>query len=354
MPRFENHAIFTEIFRMHSRFLSFLLFALPLSHLTASEDKAYAFVQTCKDRLIENRTIPGDAPGWFFPTREIKQLSLGRFWEKPWEEVSQNQSDPIPSMLEFHNLLADKNVSLLVVPIPAKATIYPEKFAMDFAPGEAQGISPFVEDLRAKGLNVLDLEPLFLEKRKVATDKKYWCQQDAHFSPAACVEVADLIAETLANEFGIGRKKNTALTRTEPREIEIKGDLIAFSEWENSNPHERLNVQFVESPSPLESDVKSPVLLLGDSHTLVFSDEENFHCDRAGLFDHLSAAIGSAVDLEGSAAGGLVTSRINLYRKAIQHPDYWSHKKVVVWVFTAREFTQSSYQRGFISVPIDR
>lgn len=328
-----------------------LIIASPFVH--GSDERTSEFVANCKQRLTDNRAIKGDAKGWFFPMREIKQLSLGKFWERSWEEVSRNHSDPVPSMIEFHNLLAQKGVNLLVVPIPAKATIYPEKFSSGFQPGEAPGVSPFVQSLSAKGLNVVDLEALFLEKRKKGEQSKFWCEQDAHYSPAACVEVADLIAGILEEDFGIEKQENTSLKRSEAEKIMIQGDLVAYSEWEGS-PRESLSVQYVDRGTPLTSDINSPVLLLGDSHTLVFSDAENFHCEGAGLFDHLSSALGRPVDLEGNAAGGLVTSRINLFRKAVANPGYWDNKKVVVWVFTAREFTQSGYSQGFISIPIER
>jgi alginate O-acetyltransferase complex protein AlgJ len=317
-------------------------------------DQTFAFTQCCASRISEVRVIRGDAKNWFFPMREIKQLSLGNFWEKPWKEITLNQSNPIPSILEFQNRLAQKNVQLLIVPIPAKATIYPEKFSTRFAPGQAQGLTQFIIQLQAQGLQVLDLEPLFLEKRQIDPDFKFYCAQDAHFSPMGCLLVADLIADRLHKDFQIPHQENPALKRTREQQIQITGDLVAFSEWEKTTTRETLPIQYVSPAAPIDSQLQSPILLLGDSHTLVYSDQESFHCESAGLFDHLSAALGQPIDLEGSASGGLMTSRINLYRKAAANPGYWARKKVVVWVFTAREFTQCSYQAGFISIPIER
>ena len=332
----------------------FLAYLLIVSHGLGNELKRAQFSEVCLERLSDSRVLQGEEPNWFFSGNEIRHLSLGKFWEKPWEKVTRNRSNPIPAIVEFHRLLQEKNVELLIVPIPAKATIYPEKFAGGFSPGEAPGISPFVQILRKKGLNVLDLEPFFLEQRKKGSLERYWCEQDAHFSPLACVRIADIIADRLKNDCGIEPIENPELVRSEEKEIKIVGDLVAFSSWENAFPKETLRVQYVGNPKPVTSDVNSPILLLGDSHTLVFSDALSFHCEGAGLFDHLSSAMGRALDLEGNASGGLITSRINLFRKAVAHPGYWNKKKAVVWVFTAREFTQNSYKRGFISVPIER
>lgn len=314
------------------------------------------FVERCGELISgSERTIQGEVGSWFFSTREIRQLSLGNFWEENWAELSRNNSDPVPSMIEFQDLLAEKGVGLLVVPVPAKATVYPDKLFEGFPPGEAQGQGPLVDLLRSKGLRVLDLETHFVSRRQQGASEKFWCAQDAHFSPMACVEVADLIAETLEREFAINREARSDLFRSGIQEIEIVGDLVAHTQWEGRSGKERLQVRYVGDPEqPLKSDEGSPIVLLGDSHTLVFSEPGAFHCDGAGLFDHLSAAMGRPLDLVGNAAGGLVSSRINLYRKASSIPGYWDDKKVVVWVFTAREFTQSSFKKGFISVPIER
>ena len=318
------------------------------------DEKALQFANDCATRLSDSRVLRGDAESWFFPASEIRQLSLGEFWDKPWNQISRNRSNPIPSMLEFDQLLGAKGVELLVVPIPAKASIYPEKFSSRFEPGEAPSLSPFLEILRQSGLKVLDLEPVFLSERRHGSSEKLWCAQDAHFSPMACVKIAKLIAETLEKEFSVPRKQKSGIQRSQPRSISIRGDLVAHSAWEKNTEKEFLPAQFVGNPGPLQSDVNSPVLLLGDSHTLVFSDRESFHCEGAGLFDHLSAEMGRALDLEGNAGSGLVTSRMSLFRKAVAHPGYWQKKRAVVWVFTAREFTQSSDKRGFISIPIER
>ena len=136
-------------------------------------------------------------------------------------------------------------------------------------------------------------------------------------------------------------------------------DLVAHSAREEPGKKEILMVRYVigsflEGGPFLKSETASPLLLLGDSHVLVFSDRKNFHCDGAGLFDHPSFEMGRALDLEGSAGGGLINSRVNLFRKAVADPGYWKKKKVVVWVFAAREFTQTSDKQGFISIPIER
>ena len=101
-------------------------------------------------------------------------------------------------------------------------------------------------------------------------------------------------------------------------------------------------------------DPESSVLILGDSHTLVFhaGKEAGMHCTGAGVADHLAARLGFVPDLVGVRGSGLVQARKQLFYKATANPGYWSKKKVVIWLFSVRELTQSSDR--LISIPIDR
>src|SRR5690606_35191345 len=104
----------------------------------------------------------------------------------------------------------------------------------------------------------------------------------------------------------------------------------------------------------VEQDPGSSVLLLGDSHTLVFheGEENGMHCRGAGVFDHLARALGFAPDLVGVRGSGLVQARKQLFYRAGSVPGYWDNKKIVVWLFSAREFTQSSDRP--VAIPLDR
>lgn len=69
----------------------------------------------------------------------------------------------------------------------------------------------------------------------------------------------------------------------------------------------------------------------------------------AGLADQLASELGFAIDLVAVRGSGATSARINLLRRAQKNPEYWSGKKVVIWCFVAREFTESE---GWKKVPI--
>ncbi len=86
---------------------------------------------------------------------------------------------------------------------------------------------------------------------------------------------------------------------------------------------------------------------MGDSHTLVFHD---FLAERAGLVDQLANELGFAPDLIGTRGSGATPVRITLYRRSLKEPGYLAKKKVVVWCFAAREFTEAA--EGWARVPV--
>jgi len=304
-------------------------------------------------RIEAKPSIRGDDREWFFLVKELRHLSSGRFWEKPWEEVAANQSDPVPDVLEFQKLLAARGVRLLLVPVPAKAAIYPGKLVTGFKAGAAESIAPFLERLREGGMEVLDLEPVFIAAAVSSPETLLYCRQDAHFSPYAAELVAELVAKGLDLPVGDG---NGGVVVSAPGSVAITGDQIAGSEWEGLVPQETLEVGRVTTlgGKPVEPDAESSVLLLGDSHTLVFQagEENGMHCRSGGVFDHLAAKLGFAPDLVGVRGSGLVQARKQLFYKASAAPGYWAGKKVVIWLFSAREFTQSSDRP--VTIPLDK
>jgi alginate O-acetyltransferase complex protein AlgJ len=111
--------------------------------------------------------------GWLFFGGELRLLSLGRFWGNDAAKVSRahkpDLADPIPAILDFQQQLKARGIELLVVPVPPKASVYPEKIVSGFdvrAKDPAPVLHRFYDELRAAGVDVLDLGKLFIEKRE--------------------------------------------------------------------------------------------------------------------------------------------------------------------------------------------
>lgn len=315
----------------------------------------------------EQPNVQGDDPAWFFLGNELRQVGHGAFWETGWSGTETGGTkldtgiDPTPSMVEFHKLLEARGVELIVVPIPAKASIYPGKLASGFAPGAATALTPYLAKMKEQGLNVIDLEPIMLKHRADNPGEKLWCEQDAHYSPRAIEIIAELLKQEIAGKDWYAAAEKVELTRSEPKELKIEGDQIVGSPWAGKVPKEALTVRYVGTGpagggalDPVEPDVNSPILLVGDSHTLVFQEgaSSGMHCQGAGLLDQLAFELQVIPDHVGVRGSGLMQARRNLFQKAAANPGYWDNKKLVIWVFSVREFTQS-FDR-IISIPIER
>src|SRR5438477_9405006 len=85
----------------------------------------------------KNAAAGAGVDGWLFFAGELRLLSLGRFWGDEAPKVSRAHkpelADPIPAIVDFQKQLTARGIDLLVVPVPPKAAIYPEKILPGFA-----------------------------------------------------------------------------------------------------------------------------------------------------------------------------------------------------------------------------
>ena len=224
-------------------------------------------------------------------------------------------------------------IELILAPVPCKALVYADKLG-----GPAEGRmdtihQEFYQQLAAKGVKVLDLAYAFAKEK--AKGPLLYCKTDTHWSPYACELTAKLIKQRLDSPAWLKAKPDAFTTAPETRTI--IGDLT------DGKGSEELPVRVVTGAdgAALE-DKTSPVILLGDSHTLVFHAGQELHGTGAGLADQLAVELGIAVDVIGVRGSGATPARVNLLRRAKAEPAYLAGKKVVIWCFAAREFTEST------------
>ncbi|MCB1054264.1 MAG: hypothetical protein KDD11_01975 [Acidobacteria bacterium] len=293
----------------------------------------------------EGRTVVAGNEGWLFFLPELQSLAAGPFWG-PTDAQGQPRSqsdDPLPAILDFRDQLEAAGAQLLLVPVPAKASLYPDRLFDDVTVGVPGDLAPyggahqaFLDELAARGVHVLDLYPLFAARRFDGGGRLY-CRTDTHWSGRACQLTAEAIVRRAVDEGWIGAEEPSPY-RSETKPVEIRGDL-----WrdlpEPRPPVETLELALVGSGpdlAPVEVDRSSPVLVLGDSHALVFHAGGDLHSQQAGLSDQLALGFGFPIDLIGVRGSGADAARINLLRRGTGA----AGKKLVVWVFSARTFTE--------------
>lgn len=301
--------------------------------------------------------------GWLFFRPELRHLSVGPFWGAAAARVSRaarpDRADPLPAILDFQEQMDRGGIEVLFVPVPPKAVLYPDRLSPTVRAVGRLDIDHqrFYALLRQRGVKVLDLVPT-LQARRSDKNGPVYCRQDSHWSGLACVLAAQEIAaqirtrpwyqEVVARRHYVG----------EWRPFNLTGDL-----WRASgNPglrRETLPLRFVGqrsgngAPTPVLPDVASPVILMGDSHNLIFhSGGDDMQTRGAGLADQLALELGFPVDVVAVRGSGATPARVALLRRARASEGYLKGKKLILWCLSAREFTESP--TGWQKVPVVR
>jgi hypothetical protein len=325
----------------------------PLSDV---QQKFAAELATTVQNLEKKNAAAGaGVDGWLFFGGELRLLSLGRFWGDDAAKVSRAHKpelkDPVPAILDFQQQLKARGIELVVVPVPPKAAIYPEKIVPGFdvrTADPAPALHRFYEELRGAGIDVLDLSALFIQNRDHVRGPVF-CKTDSHWSGIGCVLAAQAIADKVRSK--LSQPATPKQYASDWKEVQVSGDLDGLMSHDVHKPGpEKIAVQSVSEKgngAAVEPDANSPLLLLGDSHTLVYHD---FLAERGGLLDQLALQLGFAPDLIGTRGSGATPVRINLYRRSVKDAGYLAKKKVVVWCFAAREFTEAT--EGWAKAPV--
>lgn len=282
--------------------------------------------------------------GWSYLTAELRFLNSGRFWGDWGAEpaaATPIARDPLPALVDFAQQIQTAGLHLLVVPVPPKALIHPEPLGISAAASLAADatLDAFYLELKALGVKVVDVRPLFRAAR--ATNELY-CRSDSHWSGVGL----ELAAQEVARELRAAgwTREPASGWPVDWRDVELLGDLARMA---GSSEREKVRLGFVTDAAgaTLKPDPASPLLLLGDSHTLVFQAGGDMHATGAGWPDHLARALGYPVDLLGVRGSGATTARISLMRRIRAQPEYLKGKRWVVWCFAARDFTEADSWR---------
>ena len=317
----------------------------------AATATAGAFAALASEAEAGGHPVVVGRDGWLLLTAELRHLGLPPFWGAPSAQLSRatrpDARDPMPAILDFKAQLDRAGIALLLVPVPAKAAVYPALPAMAAGAVRPDAVdAEFYDVLRAQGVDVLDLQPVFAAE---AAERRLYCQQDSHWSGAGAERAAALIADWLRAR-GVLADTSREKFESERRDVTIDGDLWTML-GESARPRERLPLRFVgrrtgaglEPVAPLR---ESPVLLLADSHGLVFHAGGDMHARGAGLADQLALELGLPLDVVAVRGSGATPARISLFRRR----DQLAGKKAVIWTLSAREFTESV--QGWRLVPI--
>jgi alginate O-acetyltransferase complex protein AlgJ len=331
--------------------------ALSMVALCGASTARFDFKATLASKLTAataaKESVIVGSDGWLYNFDELHHLSLGTFWGDAAKAVSRATSptaaDPLPAILDFRDQLKKAGIELLVVPVPAKASIYPEGLDGTAVNSESARLdsadAEFIGVLKQSGVTVLDLVPAFLQSKKDHPDQLLYTKEDTHWSGYGINVACDLVAAEVKKQDWYAATAQTKFTAT-PGAVQLTGDLVVSLTGAKPGPESVLLTTVKDAAgAPVQSNRNSPLVLLGDSHNLIYSVGEDMLAVSSGYPENLAVKLGFAADVVGVRGSGATPARVNLARRA----DNMAGKKMVVWTFTVREFTEG---QGWRKVPV--
>ena len=288
----------------------------------------------------EKTTLGGG--GWLFYKPDVQYLvEPFRFTDSP------SGTNPVTAIVRFRDQLASRGIRLLVIPMPAKPSVYPELLSPRSLPAGELGQThtrELLARLRQAGVETVDLlEPLLRWHQQGAG----YLKLDTHWSPAAARRTAELVA-TKVRATGLDVVGSTEFF-SQPVSIYRRGDLVRMMEspqLESKFPAERVQCEQVSLSSTGElyaDDSHSPVLVLGDSYLRMYQTDEP---KAAGFIAHLARELHTPLTTIVNDGGASTLVRRQLARR----PDLLAGKKLVIWEFVERDIRFGA--EGWQAVPL--
>ena len=321
--------------------------------------------------------------GFLTPGRLLARRRSGSEWRAP------PQPDPVFAILHFGKRLADRGIRLVVVPAPIKAQIHPERFCARYEqyrgavenPSFAQFVRelsepevffegrfrdyaevvrnpsfswyrPFLEELLSARDSlknspplVCDPAPALLEAR--SQGQTLYLESDTHWTPRGMALAAEGLARLVHGRMQLAVTPRAEYVRR-PVRVSNLGDIATMLKLP---PEQQLyRKQTVEVQQVLVNNLQwrpsrdADVLVLGDSFANVYSLGAMGWGEAAGLPEQLSFELKRPVDAIIRNDAGAFATREMLAEELARGRDRLEGKKVVVWVFSARELAVGDWK----------
>jgi hypothetical protein len=308
---------------------------------------------------LGNKGVPG-VDGWRFYRPGIEYATRPWVTDPRSRIVDPNEKaitdDPIQAIVAFRDQLKAWNVELVVMPVPNKETIYPDRLVRgisDSLAGQVGFGRRILDSLRMHKIAVVDLYTAFAEERKRDTsiDDALYLQEDTHWRLRALRLAAHEVRDVLQAQPWFGAKRDSIDYVRKACTVSRDGDVTAMTKLPEARffqYHLQFSPQIVDceqvyavqrdsTGSVVESTLyqddfrHSRILILGDSFSRIYQTDAP---RGAGWIAHLADALREPVASLVSDGGASTLVRQKLARK----PGVLRGKTVVVWEFVERDY----------------
>jgi hypothetical protein len=288
-------------------------------------------------RDLGEKALRGRGDHWYFYTPGVRYLTQPFYTEltKPPDD------DPVATIADFQRQLAAKGIKLLVMPVPGKATVHPDRLLSGVRPRPeiAAHTRRVMDELRQQGVEVVDLLEVFLQIRARQPERVLYMRGDTHWTGEGARLAAETVAarirqmgwyQGLPGQARYTRRKVTVSRRGDvPKMTRIPRQQQLFPP-EKVTCYQVLQAAGGETYEEPDEPGEAPILVLGDSFSRVFETDEP---EAAGWIANLAFALQTPVGSIVNDGGASTLVRQQLARDLGQ----LEGKKVVVWAFVERD-----------------
>jgi hypothetical protein len=285
--------------------------------------------------------------GWLFYTTNMDYL-FGPYVTDPRITVPVGKDpakdwDPVPVIVDFKEQLAARGIDLLVVPVPAKATIYPEMATSRTIKKQVDlhaNTRRLMNELQARGVETMDLYALYLRARAgsdtTGGTEALYLQRDTHYSGRGAYLAARAIAERVRQYPWWSDAAATARFTLKDTLVERFGDIGEMTQLPRSRelfPSENTLCRQVietESGKPYRNKKDASLLFVGDSYARIYQTDAP---RSAGIVALLAHELKMPFDAIINNGGASTLVRAELVNK----PEKLQGKKLVIWEFCERD-----------------
>jgi hypothetical protein len=392
---------FTDVFRYRPTARALRQFEEALQDKSWFQQKLRPQVRRALFRTLRDAGPKGviGLDGWVFYRPDLRylvepnHLELGdphSKWVRPADGATQRDSVAL-AVAHFRDQLKTRGIELVVVPVPGKPGIYPDKLtrrAVGKAPETHSPTLELLDALRRMGVPTVNLFAVFQHARfqpgGLQTGAPLYLAQDTHWSPRGARLAAGAVASRI-QALGLAPAQ-TREFHTQSVSVARWGDVLEMMQIPGLRdvfPPEIVECQQVLDPAfgplvPKRSErpgayrhpsQESSILVLGDSFCRIYQfpeprslgdlpgwpagQQEDPGAKRllpgsAGFISHLARELKSPVDAIVSDGGASTDVR----RKLSTNPEILEGKRIVVWEFAEREIALG--RPGWEDVPLPR
>jgi alginate O-acetyltransferase complex protein AlgJ len=254
------------------------------------------------------------------------------------------QPDPLKAIIHFKQQLARRDIALLVVIAPVKASIHPDKLSTRFLTKTAllqnASFERFKAELQRSGVLVFDAAPT-IHAAQQETQAPQYLETDTHWTPQAMEYSAVALATFIKKHVALPPRDAENYTRRS-QHIANLGDIalmLKLPETQQLFKPQRVLIHPVQTADgedwyPRRS---ADILLLGDSFTNIYSLAGMGWGEAAGFAEQLSFALQRPLDRIAINAGGALSSRQELWKELKRGRNRLRGKRLVIYQFAARD-----------------